>query len=55
MNRMGLSLEHLLVLRYADEGEDMLIRTVTGDVSWVHDYQPESKRDSMQWKLPSSP
>jgi hypothetical protein len=30
-------------------------RTVTGDKSWVHHYQPESKRASMQWKHPSSP
>jgi hypothetical protein len=28
MNRIGLSLQHLL--RYADEGEDMLNRTVNG-------------------------
>jgi hypothetical protein len=26
-----------------DEGEDMLDRTVTGDESWVHDYQPDSE------------
>jgi hypothetical protein len=31
MNRMDLSLQHLL--RYADEGEDMLNRFVTGDES----------------------
>jgi hypothetical protein len=42
MNRMGLSLQHLL--RYADEGEDMLNKIVAGDESWVHHYQPESKR-----------
>lgn len=53
MNRMGLCLQRLS--RYADEGEDMLNRIVTGDESWVHHYQPESKRDSMQWKHPSSP
>jgi hypothetical protein len=53
MNRMDLSLQHLL--RYADEGEDMLNRIVTGDESWVHHYQPESKRTSMQLKHPSSP
>jgi hypothetical protein len=55
MNRMDLSLQHLL--RYADEGEDMLNRTVTriGDESWVHHYQPEPKRASMQSKHPSSP
>jgi hypothetical protein len=45
MNRMDLSLQHLL--RYADEGEDMLNRIVTGDESWVHHYQPESKRASV--------
>jgi hypothetical protein len=55
MNRMGLSLQHLLVLRYADEGEDMLNRIVTEDESWVHHYQPESQRASVQWKYPSSP
>jgi hypothetical protein len=27
----------------ADEGEDMLNRSVTGDESWVHHYQPDSK------------
>jgi histone-lysine N-methyltransferase SETMAR len=53
MNRMGISLEHLS--QYADEGEDMLNRIVTGDESWVHHYQPETKRASLQWKHPSSP
>jgi hypothetical protein len=53
MNRMGLSLQHFL--RYADEGEDMLNRYVTGDESWVHHYQPETKHTSMQWEHPSSP
>jgi hypothetical protein len=28
---------------------------VTGDESWVHHYQPKSKRALMQWKHPSSP
>jgi hypothetical protein len=39
-NRMGLSLQHLL--RYADEGEDMLNRIVAEDESWVQHYKPES-------------
>jgi hypothetical protein len=33
----------------------MLNRIVRGDESWVHHYQPESKRASGQWKHPSSP
>jgi hypothetical protein len=52
MNGRALSLQHFL--RYADEGEDVFNRTVTGDDSWVHHYQPESKHSSMQWKHPSS-
>jgi hypothetical protein len=33
----------------------MINRIVTGDESWVHHYQPESKHASVQWKHPSSP
>jgi hypothetical protein len=51
MNRMSLSLQR--VLGYAD-AEVMLKRIVTGVDSWVHHYQPESKRASMQWKHRSS-
>jgi hypothetical protein len=50
---IGKCSQHLL--RYADEGEDMLNRIVAGDESWLHHYQPESKRASMQWKHLSSP
>jgi len=27
---------------------------VTGDESWAYHYEPETKRQSMQWKHPSS-
>jgi histone-lysine N-methyltransferase SETMAR len=53
INRMDLSLRHLRL--YADEGENMLNRIVTGDESWVHHYQPDSKCASIKWKHPSSP
>jgi hypothetical protein len=39
---MGLSLQHLL--RYADEGEDMLNRIVIRDESWLNHYPSDSKR-----------
>jgi hypothetical protein len=32
----------------------MLALIVTGDESWVHHYQPETKRASMQRKHPAS-
>jgi histone-lysine N-methyltransferase SETMAR len=53
INQLGLSLQHLL--RYADEEEDMLNRIAITDESWVHHYQPESKRASVKWKHPNSP
>ena len=40
---------------HAREGDAFLHRTVTGDEYWVYHYGPESKRQSMQWKHPSSP
>jgi histone-lysine N-methyltransferase SETMAR len=51
--RMITSLENLQ--RYNDGGEAMLARLVTGDETWVHHYQPETKRASMQWKHLDSP
>jgi histone-lysine N-methyltransferase SETMAR len=33
----------------------MLSRIITGDGSWVHHYEPEMMRASMQWKHPASP
>jgi hypothetical protein len=42
MQRMSLALQHLN--RYHDEGHDMLAQIVTGDESWVHHYQPKTKR-----------
>jgi histone-lysine N-methyltransferase SETMAR len=30
-------------------------RIITGDESWVYGYDPETKRQSSQWKSPSSP
>jgi histone-lysine N-methyltransferase SETMAR len=51
--RMMTSLDSLQ--RYDMEGETMLARIVTGDETWVHYYQPESKQASMQWKHVASP
>jgi hypothetical protein len=44
--------EHLDI--HAHEGDAFLHRIVTGDKSWVCHYEPGSKRQSMQWKHPSS-
>ena len=32
-----------------------LSRIVTRDETWVHHYEPESKRSSMEWRHPTSP
>ncbi|GFT38427.1 mariner Mos1 transposase [Trichonephila clavipes] len=50
--RMGLALQHLF--RYQEDPAFMK-RIVTGDETWCYHYEPERKRDSMQWKHASSP
>lgn len=30
-------------------------RIFTGDKTWIHHYEPETKRHSMEWKHPQSP
>jgi histone-lysine N-methyltransferase SETMAR len=49
---MGVSLNNLL--RY-QEDLAFLDNIVTGDETWVHHINPETKRNSMMWKHPSSP
>ena len=46
-----------LLKRYNKEGEAFLERVVTGDESWVHHFEPESKVQSMEYrhKTSSSP
>ena len=43
-----------LALYEADE-DTFLARFVTMDETWVHHFDPESKRQSMEWKHPGSP
>src|SRR6476619_7374733 len=38
-----------LLQRYASEGKAFMNSIVTGDESWAHHYEPETKRQSMQW------
>jgi hypothetical protein len=35
---------------YGAESDHFLERTVTGDETWTHHYEPESKHQSMDWK-----
>lgn len=41
--------------RYEREGELFLNKILTCDETWVHHFEPESKRQSMEWKHTSSP
>ncbi|GFS24170.1 histone-lysine N-methyltransferase SETMAR [Elysia marginata] len=40
---------------YDEEGEEFIQRIVTGDESWVHHYDPESKRQLMEYRHNGSP
>jgi len=39
----------------ASDDETFLSRVITGDESWVYGYDPETKKQSSQWKNPTSP
>jgi hypothetical protein len=40
--------EHLK--RCHEEGDQFLLNIVTGDESWIHHFDPEEKRQSMQYR-----
>ena len=44
----------LLTLCHTDPTE-IVNRIVTGDETWVHFYDPESKQESMQWHMKRGP
>jgi hypothetical protein len=44
-----------LLKRYREEGDQLLLNIVTRDESWIHHFDPEEKRLSMQYRHTSSP
>jgi hypothetical protein len=44
-----------LLDRYLAEGNNFLFRIITGDESFLHYSQPESKQSSKQWRRADSP
>lgn len=43
------------ILQMIEEEPDFLGKVITGDETWVFQYDPETKRQSLQWKTPASP
>ena len=44
-----------LVEVYNANPEDFHTRLVTGDETWLHHWDPDTKKEPMQWKHPGSP
>jgi len=44
-----------LLEHFEKEGGDFLKKIVTGDETWVHHYDPEKKRQSMEYRHKESP
>jgi len=40
---------------YDKEGDAFLDRIIAGDETWVHHYEPDCRRQIMEWKHPQSP
>jgi hypothetical protein len=43
-----------LLKSYREEGDQFLLNIITGDESWIHDFDPEEKQLSMQYRHTSS-
>ena len=50
-----LDISRYFLSRYENDPEEFIDQVVTQDETWVHHFDPESKKQSMQWKHPSSP
>jgi len=44
-----------LLERFEKEAEDLLKKIITGDETWVHHYDPENKRQSMEYRHKETP
>ena len=42
-------------LQNIQNGPELLTKVITGDETWVFEYDPETKRQSKQWLSPGSP
>jgi hypothetical protein len=51
-NRMETSGDFITM---CDQDPSFLRTIVTGDETWCYQFDPESKRQSMEWRSPSSP
>ena len=43
------------MLKKKRDDPDIIYQVITGDETWVFQYDPETKRQSMQWKTADSP
>lgn len=55
MKKKRVDMARELLNRIRKEGDQFLRNIVTGDETWVHHYDPEGKRASMEFRHPSSP
>ena len=53
--RNRLDISRYLLSRYEDDPEEFMDRVVTQYETWVHHFDLESIKQSMQWKHPDSP
>ncbi|BFY99478.1 hypothetical protein BsWGS_02518 [Bradybaena similaris] len=49
-HKQRVELSQQCLCRYEKDGDEFLKKVVTCDETWVCQYEPESKRQSMEWK-----
>ena len=55
LERSRFDISKYLRSRNEDDPEELMGLVVTQDETWVHHFDPESKKQSRQWKYPVSP
>ena len=55
LKRYRLGISRYLLSCHEDDPGDFIDQVVTQDETWVHNFDPESKMQSMQWKHTGSP
>ena len=53
--RRRVAASRAFIDRWDLEGDDFLNRIITCDETWIHNYDPETKQESMIWKTPGTP
>ena len=51
----SVNIAHKLLKRYGEDGDEMLQRIIAIDETWIRSFEPQLKRQSIEWHTKNSP